>query len=321
MLNCLRKAYNILRLLDGYFISSWFMISWNEKRNRPDAGSVEEIVEGSVSVKKDLRIWAVILGMIAAGLLITRLNQGYVSRQRAAYFVSEAASVPSLQETVQDQEEEADETVFARARSGESVLEEQEAAAAAPAAAAMPEEDVSEEEETSGETKEAEGSEPLLTAGISQEALPETRSRTAEADQETMEAEEAAAAGQEENSDYHQELARYEERLLQLDEQIAQMRNSETDNTVYNVKSLAQQELKIWEREMNGIYSLLLEALPEKDASQLREEQQEWMEESTQKARTAAGKSGGSSMESVEYTASLAGSYRERAYGLIQAYE
>lgn len=121
-------------------------------------------------------------------------------------------------------------------------------------------------------------------------------------------------------SDYRQQLAEYQKRLAELDAQIERMRSSETDNTVHSVKSAAQTEQRIWERELDAVYTLLIGSLDEESGNELRADQQRWIISRDQKAQEASKKNSGGSMESVEYIASIAASTRERVYALVERY-
>lgn len=131
----------------------------------------------------------------------------------------------------------------------------------------------------------------------------------------------SAQEGDAETEDYRTQLAGIRERLPQVEAQIERLRSADTDNNVYNVRNLAQSEQKIWERELDTVYNLLMEALPENEAEMLKKDQQSWLEETTKKAREASGKVSGTSMESVEYAASVAESSRARVYALLDTYE
>ena len=60
--------------------------------------------------------------------------------------------------------------------------------------------------------------------------------------------------------------------------------------------------------------------MDEKRASELVLEERGWMKERDRLATEAAKASAGGSMESVEYTVSLAESTRKRAYELVEVY-
>lgn len=124
-----------------------------------------------------------------------------------------------------------------------------------------------------------------------------------------------------EGDDLQTQLEEYRKRLPELDRQIEQMRISEVDNFVYSVKNAAQTERRIWERELEGIYGLLLEFLDETSVQELKEEQSRWEQLRDSRAQEAGKKNSGGSMESVDYIASVAASARERAYQLLEKYQ
>lgn len=180
---------------------------------------------------------------------------------------------------------ESDSAEITEEASGEAAL-----ASPAPAAAMIP-------QETAAESAAAETEEPSVSL------------RSAQAPEESAETE-----------DYRTQLARIQERLVQVEAQIARIRSSDTDSNVYNVKNLAQSELKIWERELDAVYDLLMDSLPEEEAEELKKEQQSWLEKASNNAREAASKKSGGSMESVEYTAAMAEAARARVYELLELY-
>ncbi len=114
-------------------------------------------------------------------------------------------------------------------------------------------------------------------------------------------------------------LEDYQYRFAELDDQIQRMRSAETENTVQSVRSAARTELRIWERELEAVYSLLIVSLDEEAAEELRTEQQVWVIERDAAAQEVSKKNSGS-IESVEYMASTAASTRERAYQLVERY-
>ena len=95
----------------------------------------------------------------------------------------------------------------------------------------------------------------------------------------------------------------YRNRLAELENRIQKNREAQTaSNNSNSAKTLADIELKLWDNE-------------------LVEEERAWIRERDRKAIDAAKASAGGSLESVEYTASLADSTRERAYELLDRYE
>lgn len=118
----------------------------------------------------------------------------------------------------------------------------------------------------------------------------------------------------------------YRERLLELDVQIQKTRelqrsfavSSNTNNIL--ARNAASNESKLWDSELNSIYNVLLEYLSETQTEELISAQRDWLKVRDAAAVEAARKSAGGSLESVEYTASLAESTRTRAYELTDMY-
>ena len=111
----------------------------------------------------------------------------------------------------------------------------------------------------------------------------------------------------------------YRQRLEDLDAQIERIQKEEQESNVYSIITSAESELKMWESELNTIYTALLAALSQEDAAGLAQEQQEWMQNREAKAAESSGKGG--SMESLGYAAALVIITRDRAYELVERYE
>ena len=119
-----------------------------------------------------------------------------------------------------------------------------------------------------------------------------------------------------ENSSY------YRNRLAELENRIQKNREAQTaSNNSNSAKTLADSELKLWDNELNLIYNAIKDDLDDGEAADLVEEERTWIRERDRKAVDAAKASAGGSLESVEYTASLADSTRDRAYELLDRYE
>lgn len=114
----------------------------------------------------------------------------------------------------------------------------------------------------------------------------------------------------------------YKKRLEDLDAQIKRNREADAEKSISNsIKARAENELKLWEAELDGIMKALEEHLGPEQVEKLYTEQREWRREKESKAWEAARKQSGSTLEEVEYTVSLAESTRARAYELVKEYE
>lgn len=309
-------------------------------------------------MKANLKIWAVIFTIVAAGMLITQFTRGYVSRQTAQY----AAGSAGLEETAAAASQASEAESFSLAGSdGAAGLEARkmpdktaeeggsvgaepsglsdtegdelssegteavpDAAASAPVPFLAQAEGFSSESDSAEITEEASGEAALASPAPAAAMIPqETAAESAAAETEEPSVSLRSAQAPEESAeteDYRTQLARIQERLVQVEAQIARIRSSDTDSNVYNVKNLAQSELKIWERELDAVYDLLMDSLPEEEAEELKKEQQSWLEKASNNAREAASKKSGGSMESVEYTAAMAEAARARVYELLELY-
>ena len=112
----------------------------------------------------------------------------------------------------------------------------------------------------------------------------------------------------------------WQRRFQELDSQIQNMRDSQTDSSAVSIKSLADTELNLWEKELGSLYGEIMEQLSETEQEDLAGSQREWMNERDAAAEKAIPSNSGSSIETAEYTASLAASTRSRAYGLLEEY-
>lgn len=309
-------------------------------------------------MKANLKIWAVIFTIVAAGMLITQFTRGYVSRQTAQY----AAGSAGLEETAAAASQASEAESFSLAGSdGAAGLEARkmpdktaeeggsvgaepfglsdtegdelssegteavpDAAASAPVPFLAQAEGFSSESDSAEITEEASGEAAPASPAPAAAMIPqETAAESAAAETEEPSVSLRSAQAPEESAeteDYRTQLARIQERLVQVEAQIARIRSSDTDSNVYNVKNLAQSELKIWERELDAVYDLLMDSLPEEEAEELKKEQQSWLEKASNNAREAASKKSGGSMESVEYTAAMAEAARARVYELLELY-
>ncbi len=309
-------------------------------------------------MKANLKIWAVIFTIVAAGMLITQFTRGYVSRQTAQY----AAGSAGLEETAAAASQASEAESFSLAGSdGAAGLEARkmpdktaeeggsvgaepsglsdtegdelssegteavpDAAASAPVPFLAQAEGFSSESDSAEITEEASGEAAPASPAPAAAMIPqETAAESAAAETEEPSVSLRSAQAPEESAeteDYRMQLARIQERLVQVEAQIARIRSSDTDSNVYNVKNLAQSELKIWERELDAVYDLLMDSLPEEEAEELKKEQQSWLEKASNNAREAASKKSGGSMESVEYTAAMAEAARARVYELLELY-
>lgn len=114
----------------------------------------------------------------------------------------------------------------------------------------------------------------------------------------------------------------YKTRLEELDAQIERNRAADAEKSVGNsVKARAENELKLWEAELDGIIKALEARLSTEEVEKLYTEQREWRRERESNALEVSKKQSGSSLEEVEYTASLTSSTRARAYALVKEYE
>lgn len=233
---------------------------------------------------KDKRIWLVILGILVIGILVIGYTRSVVKKQAdSAAFEGEISTEASLGPFKEQTEEEAQ-----KEESG-AVQEQAQADTAVP--------------ET--EQKEEEAGEP---AAISEPVPAMARSAVPE----------SGRAATDSQADSPCEGGLYRQRLNDLDAQIQKMQEQERDPNVYSIKTSAETEVKMWDRELNAVYNALLGILPQEEAEELAKEQKEWLIN----RETAAGQSGkAEGVGSISYAASLVDLTRNRAYELADRYE
>lgn len=253
---------------------------------------------------KDKRIWLVILGILVIGITVTGYTRSVVKKQADSAALegersTEASLGPFKERTEEEAQKEESGAVQERSRlagretelfMSPGLMQEQ-----AQADTAVPETEQKEEE--AGEP--AAISEPV--PAMARSAVPESRREATDS-----------------QADSPCEGGLYRQRLNDLDAQIQKMQEQERDPNVYSIKTSAETEVKMWDRELNAVYNALLGILPQEEAEELAKEQKEWLIN----RETAAGQSGkAEGAGSISYAASLVDLTRNRAYELADRYE
>lgn len=112
----------------------------------------------------------------------------------------------------------------------------------------------------------------------------------------------------------------YRKKLQDIDEQIKKMKDSGMEPNTDSYRNMADYEYRLWDKELNTIYQDILSRMSTEEADKLRAEEREWMSLRDQTAHKAISKYYGGTMESLEYTASMADSTRTRAFELLDNY-
>lgn len=112
----------------------------------------------------------------------------------------------------------------------------------------------------------------------------------------------------------------YLKRLDELSAQIDKLWKADADATSNSMKQTADYELKMWDNELNKIYQEVRKSLNEADAEALKETELQWIKDRDAKALAASKQIGNSSLESLEYTRTLAASTKARTYELVEIY-
>lgn len=116
-------------------------------------------------------------------------------------------------------------------------------------------------------------------------------------------------------------LEGFQKKLKEIDILVQNMQESEAGSNTDSLKKVADYEYRLWDSELNLIYRSILEGMTKEEAENLKTEEREWIQNRDSAATKAASRYKGGTMESLEYTASLADSTRNRAYELLDVYE
>lgn len=260
---------------------------------------------------KDKRIWLVILGILVIGIMVTGYTRSVVKKQAdSAAFEGERSTEASLEPFKERTEEEAQKeesgAVQERSRlAGRETEPEETKTELFMSPGLMQEQAQADTAVPETEQKEEEAGEP---AAISEPVPAMARSAVPESRREATDSQ----------ADSPCEGGLYRQRLNDLDAQIQKMQEQERDPNVYSIKTSAETEVKMWDRELNAVYNALLGILPQEEAEELAKEQKEWLIN----RETAAGQSGKTEgAGSISYAASLVDLTRNRAYELADRYE
>lgn len=260
---------------------------------------------------KDKRIWLVILGILVIGILVTGYTRSVVKKQAdSAAFEGEISTEASLgpfkEQTEEEAQKEESGAVQERSRlAGRETEPEETKTELFMSPGLMQEQAQADTAVPETEQKEEEAGEP---AAISEPVPAMARSAVPE----------SGRAATDSQADSPCEGGLYRQRLNDLDAQIQKMQEQERDPIVYSIKTSAETEVKMWDRELNAVYNALLGILPQEEAEELAKEQKEWLIN----RETAAGQSGkAEGAGSISYAASLVDLTRNRAYELADRYE
>lgn len=254
------------------------------------------------------RIWFVMLGIITVGVLVTICNSFILNRQSARVAADQELA---MEETVPLTDIEEGDNTAAETMAAESGL----ASGTTPDTRLMMD-DVA---KTAGDA--AGGSENQAVAERTEVLSPLETTEAVKFDEEAPKGPGLDAARNYAVIEDIESTPNYRARLDELDIQIQKMRSTETEATTYSMKTAAENELKLWDSELNNIYNDILTHLDEDQTKELVAAEREWMKERDARAVEAARRSAGGTLEGLEYTASLAESTRARAYELADMYE
>lgn len=115
-------------------------------------------------------------------------------------------------------------------------------------------------------------------------------------------------------------LQGFRRKLSEIDSLVQNMQGSEAGSNTDSLKNVADYEYRLWDSELNLIYQSILEGMTEEEAETLKIEERKWIRARDSAASKAAARYKGGTMESLEYTASLAHSTRSRAHELLDNY-
>lgn len=117
-------------------------------------------------------------------------------------------------------------------------------------------------------------------------------------------------------SEKEEYLARLERLAMVLE---ANFQNSK-DTTTTGMRTAKNQELIQWDNELNKIYKMLKEKLPEDEFIVLRDEERQWIVERDEKANAAAAEYEGGTLAGLEYLSVQVETTKERTYELVELY-
>lgn len=112
----------------------------------------------------------------------------------------------------------------------------------------------------------------------------------------------------------------YIARLDKLNEVLENTFNNLSDTTTIGMNNAKNQELTQWDNELNKIYRMLREKLPEDEFIILRDEERQWIVDRDEKANAAAAKYEGGTLAGLEYLRVQVNTTKERTYELVDLY-
>ncbi len=270
-------------------------------------------------------------GVFITILLILVLGAGITFRMHQFVTENTVSSVSKDQEMEMPEEAAAEEKSFAvsaaAADPGASAREQSDIAAAAAGGMLPKTEAVMETEKAADEalpddtfSRKAKMAPGEILSGDPEAADDDDAAMADAAGEETVLSPLAAAPG---SSVSEEALTAedYRKKLEDVDQIVKDLRETDgTANTTDSVKNIAEYEYRLWDTELNRVYQAVISAMSENEAEKLRSEERQWIRSRDQMAKQAAAKLKGGTMESLEYTASLSVSTRERAYELLEDY-
>ncbi|MGN0986609.1 MAG: lysozyme inhibitor LprI family protein [Otoolea sp.] len=270
-------------------------------------------------------------GVFITILLILVLGAGITFRMHQFVTENTVSSVSKDQEMEMPEEAAAEEKSFAvsaaAADPGASAGEQSDIAAAAAGGMLPKTEAVMETEKAADEalpddtfSRKAKMAPGETLSGDPEAAADDDAAMADAAGEETVLSPLAAAPG---SSVSEEALTAedYRKKLEDVDRIVKDLRETDgTANTTDSVKNIAEYEYRLWDTELNRVYQAVISAMSENEAEKLRSEERQWIRSRDQMAKQAAAKLKGGTMESLEYTASLSVSTRERAYELLEDY-
>jgi uncharacterized protein YecT (DUF1311 family) len=160
-----------------------------------------------------------------------------------------------------------------------------------------------------------------------QEAMDEKADEDTEEKQDVKEADQEDStntAAPSEHSSSDQPAAgmkeKYLKKLNKTEDEIQKMLNGSDASTTLEMEEEQTELFNRWDQELNEVYGVLKEELPEEEFAELREEQRKWITQRDEEAKNASKKYEGGTMESLEYVAVKTELTKERAYELTAKY-
>ncbi|MCM3164784.1 lysozyme inhibitor LprI family protein [Metabacillus litoralis] len=155
---------------------------------------------------------------------------------------------------------------------------------------------------------------------ITEESNTEETDTTMDKDSQQADEDESKGKNVSEESDVSEgSKQKYLDKLSSIEKAATEIRN-DNDGSTFGMRKSQEEILEKWDQALNEIYQVLEKQLPADEMEELRQEQRKWITLRDETAEKDASQFEGGTMEPLEYTASLAGTTKERCFELVENY-